>query len=79
MEFFKVLVAVLAIRGGWSLFASPSGADVYKINAYDSIAAVNTHLYAQVLKANTQISSINNNFLYQYYMKNVDLKDTLNQ
>jgi len=76
MEFFKVIIAVLAIKGGWSLFAGPSSADEYKIRSYDSLVVMNKQLYTEFKKANTQLIDINNNFLYQYYMKNVDLKDT---
>lgn len=79
MEFFKVMVFVLALRGGWSFLASNSSEDTHKINSYDSLVVVNKQLYTEFKKANTQLIDINNNFLYQYYMKNVDLKDTINQ
>ena len=79
MEFFKVMVFVLVLRGGWSFLASNSAEDEHKIRSYDSLAVVNKKLYTEFKKANTQLIDINNNFLYQYYMKNVDLKDTINQ
>lgn len=75
MEFFKVMIAVLAIRGGWSLVASPSAEDIHKIQSYDSLAKMNTQLYEQFKVANGKLIDINNNFLYQHYMKNVDPKE----
>ena len=76
MEFFKVMIAVLAIKGGWSLFTGLSSADEHKIRSYDSLLVMNKQLYTEFKKANTQLININNNFLYQHYMKNVDPKDT---
>ncbi len=79
MEFFKVMVFVLALRGGWSFLASNSSEDIHKINSYDSLVVMNKQLYTEFKKANTKLIDINNNVLYQYYMKNVDIKDITNQ
>lgn len=79
MEFIKVLIAVLVIRGGWSFVTAPSSEDIHKINSYDSLVVMNKQLYTEFKKANTKLIDINNNVLYQYYMKNVDIKDITNQ
>lgn len=75
MEFFKVMVFVLALRGGWAFVASTSSEDDHKIRSYDSLVVMNKQLYREFKKANTQLIDINNNFLYQHYMKNVDPKE----
>lgn len=76
MEFFKVMLFALALNGGWSLFTGISAEDIHKIESYDSLVIVNTHLHKEFLKANTMLININDNFLYQHYMKHVDIKDT---
>jgi hypothetical protein len=77
MEFFNVMVVALALKGIWSLFTGPAQEDLNKIRSYDSLVVMNTQLYTEFKKANTQLININNNFLYQHYMKNVDPKDTI--
>lgn len=78
IKLFKLIILFFAFKGIWYSFTEPSFKQLNKIRSYDSLTIINKKLYEEFKKANTQLIAINNNFLFQYYMKNVNLKDTIN-